>query len=230
MKEELDLIQSDMEKEIEKVKLKYHKICEEKKAKSSAKLGISESQHKEQSSYLHKRRTDLDISCQASTETLKKLQQDNIKKLQEISSHYESTIEKYKNLKATASSILKSMDDWTTVHCIRNISAANAPLMEEMKREYPELLTLNKIQTQTALLSVRVDEYANITNQESNVSIEEISNKGWSICDIKTTLEGDMIISGKASATSCYIGLMNMKGQLTLLKIMEKSCHFEDPE
>lgn len=230
LKEELDLIQSDMEKEMEKVKLKYHKICEEKEAKSLAKLDISESHLKEQSSNLHKRLTDLDISCKTSTASVRKQQKDNIKKLQEISAHYEGTIERYKNLKAMASSILKSMDDWTTVQCIRDISAASAPLMEEMKREYPELLTLNKIQIQAALLSDSVDEYAHLTNQESEVSIEEIRNEGWSICDMKTTPEGDIVISGNASATSCYIGLINMKGQLTLHKTMEPSCHWFDPE
>ena len=94
---------------------------------------------------LFKKLGSLDSNFKSLTTAKELLTEQNKNELKKLSDYCDQIIKRYENVTATTSSILASKDEWTDVQCIPDIRAACEPLIEEMKKEFPELESLSDI-------------------------------------------------------------------------------------
>ncbi|XP_071810828.1 uncharacterized protein [Apostichopus japonicus] len=78
----------------------------------------------------------------------------NEEELTQMVEYCNQVTKRCENLTATTSSILASKDDWTAAQCIPDIRAACVPLIEEMKKDFPELESLSDFVISHKLWSV----------------------------------------------------------------------------
>ncbi|XP_071853839.1 uncharacterized protein [Apostichopus japonicus] len=139
--------------------------------------------------------------------------QQNKDKLKQMSDYHDTIIQRYVNFTATTSSILASKDDWTDAQCIPDIRVACEPLIEELKKDYPELESLSDF-----FISDITDDFKeNVTiaqHEESVVDIAGIKAKHWSINGITSSGDGNIVITGMASSRYSHITVVNRKGEI----------------
>ena len=137
----------------------------------------------------------------------------NKNELKEISDYCEQVIKRYENFTATTSSILASKDDWTDVQCIPGIRAACEPLIEEMKKEFPELKSLSDIIVKD-ITKVVGDDVMITENEESVVDVEGIEAKGWISNGMTSSGDGSIVLSGSVSDKYSHITVINRNGEI----------------
>ncbi|XP_071853939.1 uncharacterized protein [Apostichopus japonicus] len=214
------------EKELSEVKQKYEEItkqterkydqesvdfnakCDKREERVNGKLKILDDNVKELS-------LDIDIRT--------KQQKDE---LQKISNHCKQIIERYENFTTITSSILASKDEWADAQCIPDIREACEPLIQEMKKEFPDIESLSDFIigdiTKCLFENVTISEH-----EESVVKVEGFTKDAtWYMDDITSTLDGKIVITG-ASNDIPHITVLDKSGHLETqhrIKLTEDEC------
>ena len=115
----------------------------------------------------------------------------NKNELKEISEYCEQIIKRYENFTSTTTSILASKDEWIDAQCIPDIRAASEPLIEEMKKEFPELESLSDFVI-SDITKVIIDDVTITEYEECVIDINGIKAIGWRIDGMTT-----MIVRGR---------------------------------
>lgn len=108
--------------------------------------------------------------------SLESFTEQNKNQLEGISDYGVQIIGRYKNIEATASSLLAFRDDWTCVQCIPDVRAACAPLLKEIKRDFPEFVPSILIDDVNA---VPLNEVT-VSGQNDNAVIPGSKSRGFS--------------------------------------------------
>lgn len=227
LNKEISLLQREMEGELQKVREKYKKLCDEKKQQTSRALQFTKQEHDDHVLKLREKLSILNTGCKEATESLRTQQQGNIQKAQTIGNQYESMIKRFENLKATTTTLLESMNDWTVLQCIPDILSAKKPLMEELKKETPELKTLTDIKMER-LPNISLSNRVSVTTQ-SVMTIEGISCKTWDVCDITTTQNGYIVVTGNAGVTGSHITVIDTKGKV-VQEMRQLTTNYKNPD
>ncbi|XP_071816536.1 uncharacterized protein [Apostichopus japonicus] len=203
------------EEELRKVNQKYDQIVEttdRKYDKEFEDLQLNFDQiESELLSKLESCRGNLK-DLEASKELLTK---QNENKLKEILHHCELVIKRYENFTATTASILASNDEWTDAQCIPDIRSACESLVQEMKREFPEIQSLSDFVI-SDITKVTVDKVTIVEEEVSVVDVEGVVAKRWIITGMTGTKDGGIVITGIISRSlNSYIAIFNSKGKLT---------------
>ncbi|PIK54920.1 hypothetical protein BSL78_08203 [Apostichopus japonicus] len=137
----------------------------------------------------------------------------NENKLKEILHHSERVIKRYENLTATTSSILSSNDEWTDAQYIPDIISACKSLIQEMKREFPELQILSDV-ANNDITNVTVDKVTIGKEEVSVVDVEGFVVNGWLITGMTGTEDGSIVITGRIPTLEySYIAVFSSKGK-----------------
>ncbi|XP_071853835.1 uncharacterized protein [Apostichopus japonicus] len=137
----------------------------------------------------------------------------NKDELKEMSDYCDTIIKRYENFTATTSSILAPKNDWTYAQCIPDIRAACEPLIEEMKKGYPQLEYLSDFIISDITKFTKNN--ATIVQQEDSVvDIAGIKATNWSINGITSSGDGNIVITGMASTGYSHITVVNRKVEI----------------
>ncbi|KAJ8044030.1 E3 ubiquitin-protein ligase TRIM56 [Holothuria leucospilota] len=194
-----------MEEEIKQIKIKYDNMFDEMKKNSRFQLDNLKKEKEGKVENSREKVKILEREFKNSMDTFTKEQDERLEKLEEISQQIDGIIGRYKNLAATAHSVLETRNDWTAVQCIPDICKAMEPLTRDMKREFPELDKLSRIG-----VTFEFEE-----DEESPVTFEGIKADGWRIESITGFSDGSIVITGRTPANyKSHISIFYMNGKV----------------
>ncbi|KAJ8018876.1 E3 ubiquitin-protein ligase TRIM33 [Holothuria leucospilota] len=151
-KQVFDTLHADMEKEIQDIRKKYEGILKLKKNEINEAFHNRETFVENEVAKLNGKLKRFDGDLNVLLESIELQLNKNIKDIDAISEHFGNTKKRVENLKALASSIFASENDWTAVQCIPDMSTAADHLINDLKKGFPELeasanVTVNYEQT-----------------------------------------------------------------------------------
>ncbi|KAJ8038360.1 Transcription intermediary factor 1-beta [Holothuria leucospilota] len=210
-----DSLQSEMEKEIAKVKSKYEDkyklmekeinngccareiILEKKLDKFSQKL---EQLNKDKSGAL------ASIEMQSN---------ENVQTIEGICERFEKENERFENLSVIASSIVASEDDWTAVQCIPSLCDAATNLVNDLKKEFPDLEKITNVQIDYQLSSKeRLSISKKVKQLERRFTLND--NMAYHYINCATgSGDGNIVITGSPlTGNEAFLIVTNVSGEI----------------
>ncbi|KAJ8032631.1 Transcription intermediary factor 1-beta [Holothuria leucospilota] len=198
-KQVFDSLHSEMEKEIQEVRRKFEEMLKVKKNEISDVFHGRESFVKNEVAKLNGNLERFDEDRNVLLESIEMQLNKNIKDIDAISEHFGNTKKRVQNLKVLASSIIASENDWTAVQCIPDMSTAADNLINDLKKEFPELETSANV-----TVSYKRTSFGN-SRSNSKIS-EEVERKltieACHFVDGVRGHDGNIVISGCQKATA----------------------------
>ncbi|XP_071854569.1 uncharacterized protein [Apostichopus japonicus] len=143
----------------------------------------------------------------SATEQLPRRNEDELKKL---SDYCDQIVKRYENFTVTTSSIFASKDKWTYAQCIPDIRAASETLIEEMKKDFPEIELLSDVNLSDLAKSITNDVII-ADHPDSVLIVEDFKTKGWKMSGITSTRDGNIVITGESLPEHSHITVMNRR-------------------
>ncbi|KAJ8046153.1 hypothetical protein HOLleu_04738 [Holothuria leucospilota] len=140
-----DSLQTKMEHEIQGVKKKYEDIFRVKKLELNDTFEARESSLEKELAKLREQREHFERDKKELLESIEKQQNENMKIIETMSQHFDNVKKRFETLNVMSSSILASDNDWSAVQCIPDMCTAAANLLEDLKRDFPEIATLTDV-------------------------------------------------------------------------------------
>ncbi|KAJ8032299.1 E3 ubiquitin-protein ligase TRIM56 [Holothuria leucospilota] len=202
-------LKEQMEQELQEIKKKYENAIEVETKKAEQQLKDFQRSFEGQFAVREGELQKMNLSLRDSISSIESDQKETLEKIQEVSDHCKNTIKRFNNLTATASSILASKNDWTSVQCIPDICGAIEPLVLEMERDYPEL-----------------NDFADMQPDEFEIDLEGLRDEGWLVSGVTGCDDGSIAITGCTSGRDVHITWINQKGETLRHDKMQKSCNY----
>ncbi|PIK47145.1 putative tripartite motif containing 13-like [Apostichopus japonicus] len=204
---------SNFEKELNQLREKYDNIRKTTKWKYDDKCKGFKEYCNRIEEQLSRKVESLDLNLKNLTTKKELLAKRNEDELKEISESCEQIINRYENFTITSSSVLSSNDDWTDVQCIPDIRAACEPLIEEMKKEFPDFTSLYVFPI-SDITKVTFDDVTETKHEEPVIDALGIKGKRRWINGIASSGEGHFVITGIESEGYTHITVINKKGEV----------------
>ncbi|PIK47152.1 hypothetical protein BSL78_16003 [Apostichopus japonicus] len=225
-KEENKLIDLNYNEELNKLKEKYREIRKTTKSRYDDECGKFNVKCEEIDSELQRKLKQLAENLRNLTTIKEKRRKEYNNQLMEMSDYCDKIINRYQNFTATTSSILASKDEWTYSQCIPDIRAACEPLIEEMKKEYPQLESLSDFSV-CDITKVIPDNVIITDNEESVVDINGFRDNRWWINGMACSGDGNIVITGACEPEEySHISVINRKGKILRQDQMERELGF----
>ncbi|PIK47146.1 hypothetical protein BSL78_15997 [Apostichopus japonicus] len=212
-KEEDNQTSSDYEKELNQLREKYDNIRKTTKRKYDDKCKEFKKNCNIIEEQLSRKVERLDLNLKNLTTTKELLAKRNEDELKDISESFDQIINRYENLTITSSSVLASNNDWTYVQCIPDIRAACEPLIEEMKKEFPDF-TSSYVFPISDITKVTFDDVTETEHEESVIDVLGIKGKRRGINGIASSGKGHIVITGDESEGYTHITVINKEGKV----------------
>ncbi|XP_071855009.1 uncharacterized protein [Apostichopus japonicus] len=203
----------NLKKELRQVREKYDKIRKTANQEYDNESEELINKCDETEGALLKKLGSLDVNLKNFTSAKDLLVGQNEDELKPLREYREQIIKRYENLTATTSSILATKDDWTHAQCIPDIRVACEPLIEEMKKKYPEVEYLSDFDISDIMKAMK-DNVTIAQHQESVVDVAGIKVKGGCFNDIKSRGNIKIVIIHKPTEGYSHITVFNRKGEI----------------
>ncbi|KAJ8032313.1 E3 ubiquitin-protein ligase TRIM56 [Holothuria leucospilota] len=207
-----DSLEIEMKHEIQGVKKKYEDIFRVKKLELHDTFKERESSLEKKLAKLRKQRERFENDKQELLESIEKQQNENMKIIENMSQHFDNIKKRFETLNVMASSILASDNDWSVVQCVPDMCTAATNLMEDLKKDFPELTTFTDV-------TVNYKQYSfgkpNITKISDQVTREIIHDPYCCVCSVTGSGEGNIAISGyRSDGQTSFIVVIDMTGRI----------------
>ncbi|XP_071854993.1 uncharacterized protein [Apostichopus japonicus] len=207
------LITLDFEEELSKVREKYDKLRKTTNQKYDNESEEFINKCDKTEGELFRKLESLDANFKNLTTAKNLLVEQNEDELKQIREFCKQIIKRYENFTATSSSILASKDDWTDAQCIPDIRAAFEPLIQEMKKEYPELNSLSDFDI-SDITKVVIDNVTIAQHKQSVVEVAGIKVNNGYFSGIGSRGDVNIVIIHKPSKGYLYMNVFNRKGEV----------------
>lgn len=218
-------LQEKKQAEIQEIIDKYDKIFNLEKEEYESSLSELQERLKMEEPQLNSKGSFLDRTSKYLLTFMEKNKTNNLDKHNETSQQFENTNNRYENLTSTAASIISAKNDWTAVNCIPDVLSAIDPLIKDVESDLPGVEEITSFDIHTSSLpNLDVADSVEITeHEESVVDMEAMGSTKLTINSITSTSNGNIVISGKANASSTHITVANMEGKVLKQKIYQQS-------
>ncbi|KAJ8018278.1 E3 ubiquitin-protein ligase TRIM56 [Holothuria leucospilota] len=212
-------LQEMMDKEIQEITGKYDKLFEEAERKTEASLKELQEKLVDKESRLDGKLAYLNQKSSYILKSIGMKEETKRKTITRVQQHLENVNKRYDNLTTTATSIISAKNDWTAVNCISDIIPAIDPLIEDVKREFPELdkLEVFGIDINCSYVNLDVADCVNLTEKEERViEIKGFPSKQFEIWGVIPGEGENIVITGNTGEEKHFHSVLNQEGKVLL--------------
>ncbi|XP_071854280.1 uncharacterized protein [Apostichopus japonicus] len=211
LQKEISDNKKELEEKMQMLVVQHEKVCAEKTRSTDKQIKKFQKANEAEIAQKCQQLESLQSLLDEKTKLVKVHQKQSHDNIRELSDYYDNIIKRFQNLTFTASSILTTKHDWTSVQSIPDVIAAIDPLIADTERQFPSFETLGEV--------IEVDLDANEAIREgiaeksmSVIQIEGFNRKCHSIQCIRYCNEA-AIVTGKAER-QMHITTLSAQGKI----------------
>ncbi|XP_071854261.1 uncharacterized protein [Apostichopus japonicus] len=145
LQKEISDNKKELEEKIQMLVVQHEKVCAEKTRSTDKQIKKFQKANEAEIAKRCQQLESLQSLLDEKTKLVKVHQKQSHDNIRELSDYYDNIIKRFQNLTFTASSILTTKHDWTSVQSIPDVIAAIDPLIADTERQFPSFETLGEV-------------------------------------------------------------------------------------
>ncbi|XP_071854267.1 uncharacterized protein [Apostichopus japonicus] len=209
----------ELEEKIQMLVVQHEKVCAEKTRRTDKQIKMFQKANEAEIARLCQQLESLQSLLDEKTKLVKVHQKQSHDNIRELSDYYDNIIKRFQNLTFTASSILTTKHDWTSVQSIPDVIAAIDPLIADTERQFPSFETLGEV-IEVDLDAMEAIREGIVEKEMSVIQIEGFNLKFHSIQCIRYCKDA-VIVAGKTEGQT-HITTLSADGEILFQTFFEK--------
>ncbi|PIK41345.1 hypothetical protein BSL78_21795, partial [Apostichopus japonicus] len=211
LQKEISDNKKELEEKIQMLVVQHEKVCAEKTRSTDKQIKKFQKANEAEIAKRCQQLESLQSLLDEKTKLVKVHQKQSHNNIRELSDYYDNIIKRFQNLTFTASSILTTKHDWTSVQSIPDVIAAIDPLIADTERQFPSFETLGEV-IQVDLDAKEAIREGIKEKEMSVIQIEGFHRKCHSIQCIRYCKDA-VIVTGKAER-QMHITTLSAQGKI----------------